>query len=686
MTKRRPGSPRDDHTQHDEIYAAAKEVDLRKILEARRYDIKPDGFFRENPMRQERTASICIRRDNPARWHDFGSAPPDKKDGDLIDFLMIAEGMTRAEAREEAARMLDLTPGNARQSRRNRAPDPAPTGPVHNSEMLDRTVIAATTALAQSATEAATQARAYLVQRGLNPDGAAVQYARIGVIDDAVLAADSQLSRRLRNHLLLPYTDLKGNVQFYNTRAPADREGSAYRKQAGARQAGAFNGASVAGAATVIVVEGELDALAIMESLGPTTPVIATGGGGIGKSHGELLTNVKRVRLMFDSDPQGSEFTRESIESLRKLGIPAVPVDNMPETKDANEALVRYGPDALQKWLSDQLPQGAPRGDHLFLRTTFLEHLTMVRERPWAVFPSGIREFDQLLGGGYGPGIHVVAGRTGIGKTSLVLAVAFRSAMDGRHVVYLSLEQSKQELWARIASAELGLALSAFRVGYHKGADGKTQPLELAVQEHSRWPQLLQAGSRLHILEAGFASPDGGREPEISQLVGTINEVVSTTGAPPLVVIDYIQRMAAPQGALQDARQRVGHNIGELQVRLVRDRGCAVIAVSSISRAFYGPIGSRNRDEDLLASLKESGDLEFTASTVAVLHTAESDMRRSASREGSRPNDPCHNVTVSLIKNREGPVGSFVVPWSPQSNSWGNEHTADPLSHLLKKR
>ncbi len=56
---------------------------------------------------------------------------------------------------------------------------------------------------------------------------------------------------------------------------------------------------------------------------------------------------------------------------------------------------------------------------------------------------SGVGEFDRVLGGGIVPGAAILlSGEPGVGKSTLLLEVAARSAREGRRVLYASAEES----------------------------------------------------------------------------------------------------------------------------------------------------------------------------------------------------------------------------------------------------
>ena len=64
--------------------------------------------------------------------------------------------------------------------------------------------------------------------------------------------------------------------------------------------------------------------------------------------------------------------------------------------------------------------------------------------------PSGIGEFDRVLGGGIVAGAAILlSGEPGVGKSTLLLEVAARVATTGRRVLYVSAEESTAQVRLR---------------------------------------------------------------------------------------------------------------------------------------------------------------------------------------------------------------------------------------------
>ena len=76
--------------------------------------------------------------------------------------------------------------------------------------------------------------------------------------------------------------------------------------------------------------------------------------------------------------------------------------------------------------------------------------ITEVDARAGAPVPSGVAELDRVLGGGFVPGsVTLVGGEPGVGKSTLLLQVLAARAGRGQRVLYVSAEESRQQVRSR---------------------------------------------------------------------------------------------------------------------------------------------------------------------------------------------------------------------------------------------
>ncbi|GAA4266180.1 DNA repair protein RadA [Frondihabitans peucedani] len=76
--------------------------------------------------------------------------------------------------------------------------------------------------------------------------------------------------------------------------------------------------------------------------------------------------------------------------------------------------------------------------------------ITEIEADSVAHWPSGIDEFDRVLGGGVVPGAAILlSGEPGVGKSTLLLEVASRAAASGARVLYVTAEESASQVRLR---------------------------------------------------------------------------------------------------------------------------------------------------------------------------------------------------------------------------------------------
>lgn len=237
--------------------------------------------------------------------------------------------------------------------------------------------------------------------------------------------------------------------------------------------------------------------------------------------------------------------------------------------------------------------------------------------------------------GGLQPGIHVLGAKPGMGKTTFTLQLATHIATEGYPVVFLSFEESLHRLTLKALCQQAGLDLDA----YGKGK-GDISALEDAMQQHSH------KLDRLWIME----SRPGLSVPQVkAKMLQAMKETNQRHG---LIIVDYLQVWAATQKEKRsDFRHDVSALIAELR-RLSLDLEIPVLAISSQSRGAYSKGASTAKDIDKaddLSSLKESGELEYTADTVWFL----------IPRESMGHSPKVRPLDLSITKNRYGETGKI---------------------------
>ena len=246
------------------------------------------------------------------------------------------------------------------------------------------------------------------------------------------------------------------------------------------------------------------------------------------------------------------------------------------------------------------------------------------RERP---LPSPWRAVDEVLGGGLWPGMYVLVGGTGAGKTQWAVQLGVCAAQAGARVLYLALELGRQDLVARVVGDLAGLPWSNLARG------------QIRADQFERLSEASRAAKALpFVTECG--APFGYGADTLAARAWAMR--------PQLVVVDYLQLCVA-RG--EEPRVSVGR-VSYVARTIARDLGAVVVVLSSTARANYAELVN-NPDADpvdLVGLGKESGEIEYAADGVLVL-------ARSTDPQSSRR-------TLVVSKNRYGPTGRVELDWS----------------------
>ena len=295
----------------------------------------------------------------------------------------------------------------------------------------------------------------------------------------------------------------------------------------------------------------------------------------------------------------------------------------------------------------------AARGEELVQRALArLDGTEAPVPTPWA----GI---NRRLGGGLWPGMHVVVGGTGTGKSQWALQVCMHAAQAGTPVLVLSLELDALGVFARAAvfvGADLGLPRvqwSSIYTGCQGEKDEDTRKRVRAVLDAAT-PVL--AKLPFHWVEA---PPHGLPHTKIIELTRELRAQYPTRSLaePVILVVDFLQLIAGIDPR-EDTITRVSQAAYACRA-VARDLNAVVLVLSSASRAAVALMAVAERKEsvvtrvaahELVGVSKESGDVEFSADSVMSLC-------RESYTEGTPPLEGGRAVHLAVAKVRAGQSG-----------------------------
>lgn len=277
----------------------------------------------------------------------------------------------------------------------------------------------------------------------------------------------------------------------------------------------------------------------------------------------------------------------------------------------------------------------------------------------------GFSRLDELLDGGFYPGLYVVGAISSLGKTSFALQVADTLSENGRDVLFFSLEQSGAELLSKSLSRTTALldgsggreaftSRQLLTAGKH-ASEAASRLLEQATAHYA------SAGSRLFVRE-------GVADIGAAEIRSAVGEHLRLRGQAPVVFVDYLQILKPWEPRATD-KQNTDRAVVELK-RISRDFGIPVVAVSSFNRDNY-------RTAVSMEAFKESGAVEYSADVLFGMQLAGAgesgfDVNAAKLREPRR-------VELVLLKNRNGvPYGKITFDYFAKFNLFREEALRAP--------
>ncbi len=402
---------------------------------------------------------------------------------------------------------------------------------------------------------------------------------------------------------------------------------------------------------SVVVVEGEFDALSIIEAgndaiaLGSTTNV------------DKFLKWLKEnnipppqpLVLNLDADDAGQKATDKLATELRKMKIKFYELNLiLINCKDQNESLIKFREKFLQAVANIPLKVKQLQQESRYKFTDFAKidtwekNIRMGRK----AISTGWQFLDQVLDGGLYEGLYVIPGTPGTGKTAFALQMAFQIAQQQKDVLYISMEMSEEEIYERHIS----------RISYQlfwsdEQNQHKAKTVHSIIQEGETVPQAREIFKKVAPYLRTECSVGTLDADDIRKIVEIYEYELNTL---PVVFIDYLQILKAHDSHMTD-KQAVDYNVLRLK-QLSRDFKIPVVILSSMNRMSYSDIIS-------MAALKESGAIEYTADVCIGLQLANMEQIKIGTSTGKAEKTVRQmkgkterEMEIVILKNRNGKI------------------------------
>ncbi|GAA2495069.1 replicative DNA helicase [Winogradskya consettensis] len=242
--------------------------------------------------------------------------------------------------------------------------------------------------------------------------------------------------------------------------------------------------------------------------------------------------------------------------------------------------------------------------------------------------PTGFADLDRLLNGLHAGQLIIVAGRPGLGKSTVSMDFARNAAIRSNCAAAIfSLEMSKIEMVMRLLSAEARVPLHSLRSG--QLSDDDWTKLARRMGEISEAPIFVDDTPNMNLMEIRAKARRLKQRHNLK-----------------LLVIDYLQLMSSPKKT--ESRQQEVSELSRGLKLLAKEIECPVIAVSQLNR---GP-EQRTDKRPQLSDLRESGSIEQDADVVLLLHRDD-----YYDKESPRAGE----ADFIVAKHRNGPTDTVTV-------------------------
>lgn len=255
-----------------------------------------------------------------------------------------------------------------------------------------------------------------------------------------------------------------------DTRTELTAEQTKYRKMKEG-PALAFNLQALERAAgPIFIVEGEIDALSVIQAGGEAVGLGGTSG------VNQLLHALEKGKpqqpliLALDKDEPGQKAEKDLLAGLDKLGIPYTQADIAGAHKDPNAALMadrisfslavldaQQGATAVQAAAQETAAAAQEAERQAYMNTSAAGYMAAFKGQIAASIDTkpmrtGFTYLDGFMDGGLYEGLYCIGGGTSTGKTTLAMQIADNIAANGTDVLIFSLEMARYELMARSIS------------------------------------------------------------------------------------------------------------------------------------------------------------------------------------------------------------------------------------------
>jgi replicative DNA helicase len=252
---------------------------------------------------------------------------------------------------------------------------------------------------------------------------------------------------------------------------------------------------------------------------------------------------------------------------------------------------------------------------------------------------TGFRDLDNKLLGLQNSDLIILAARPSMGKTSLALDIARKTAVEhGNQVAIFSLEMSASQLVDRMLAAQAGVDSWKIRTSQN-----------LTEEDFAN----LQEGMDKLAKAPIYISDEPGNN--ILKMRSVARRLKNEKGLR-LIIVDYLQLMTPIHSRGSDSMVNQVTELSRSLKNLAREFDVPVLALSQLSRAVEARGG-----EPRLSDLRDSGSIEQDADVVMFIHRED-----KYNKESDKPNI----AKIMIEKHRNGPTGNIELYFNDKKTTF----------------
>ena len=312
---------------------------------------------------------------------------------------------------------------------------------------------------------------------------------------------------------------------------------------------------------------------------------------------------------------------RQLIEIARKI-------ETYVESYSPPREVIAFAQEALLGVENNELNQETVRFSEAL--TDFLVLQDEIQTGVCLFIKTEYKYIDRVLGGGLlNSGFYLLAGRPGMGKTTLGLNIVCKVAKRGLPVLFVSLEMSKEQITQKLLALETGLS---------------TQEL-VGKMDAQAVDRVTEAATQIHGLPLTLNRKPGATVSDIANMARAVKGLA-------MICVDYV-------GLIEPDNKQVKRYEGVSQVsrdlkRLALRLNIPILGLAQLNREVTG----RTDKRPVISDLRDSGGLEQDADGIILLH-------RPDYYDPEYKHDPVTPVILeaTIAKNRHGPTGKVTLDY-----------------------